>query len=388
MSSTIFNLTSIQNSFTNWLAGSTKAGHLTTKNVSHIVDAFNAVIKKKGNLQDFETKVQKMQNHFKTPQATAALIVNEAKKALGNNKNKAKKPTTTAVSHNAKKWLQNYDSNKNDPAAQKKMRAEIFKETQSACKNGFLVGGKELKISKTALKKMQDGTKVIVTPSAIKAKANKQKTDVEVINDVTSGVAQDLQKKGFKVVILNMANKDTPGGGAKSGARAQEECLFRESNAFQSLYPSENSTLAKQLQNGKYEVPEFGAIYSPSVTLLRKPQEAGFAFQKPFEVDMISNAAYNLSNGVLQHYKSKMKAKIRAILRVADGTGHDAVVLGAHGCGAFKNDPQVVSKLFKKVLKEPEFSGVFRKVAFAIIDDQNSNGNLATFKKAFKNFKM
>ncbi len=379
MASTLFNLSSIPKTFTHWLDNSKKAGHFTKENVKHIVKAFKDVMEKKGSLKDFEAELHKMKQHFKTPKNTINHVVKQAEKAVGKN--------GKAVEHDAKQWLHAFGKNAKDPAVQKKMKAEIFKQTKLAAKNGFLVDGKETKIAKDAIKKMQKETKVIFSPSPITV-AGKHKTDVEVVNSDTLNATHDLQKKGFRVVFLNMANETRPGGGAESGASAQEECIFRVSNAYLSLYPTENTTLAKKLKNGKYHIPEFGAIYTPAVTIFRKSQEEGFTFRKPYEADMISNAAYNLSKGMPKNYDSNMKAKIRAILRVAAGTGHDAVVLGAHGCGAFKNDPKVVSKLFKEVLKESEFKGQFRKVVFAVIDDQNSNGNLATFQKAFKKFAM
>merc|ERR1719386_655357 len=43
------------------------------------------------------------------------------------------------------------------------------------------------------------------------------------------------------------------------------------------------------------------------------------------------------------------------------------VVLGAWGCGVFKNDPATVASIFKKQLHGP-FKGYFRKVVFAVLD--------------------
>ena len=42
----------------------------------------------------------------------------------------------------------------------------------------------------------------------------------------------------------------------------------------------------------------------------------------------------------------------RAVYRAAYDNGHDALVLGAMGCGAFGNDPKKVSQLFYDILKE------------------------------------
>lgn len=83
------------------------------------------------------------------------------------------------------------------------------------------------------------------------------------------------------------------------------------------------------------------------------------------------------------------KRKIRTILRIALDNNHTKLVLGALGCGAFKNPPSHVARLFKEVLEEPEFIGAFEEICFAILDDGNSgrdhnpNGNLKPFADVF-----
>jgi uncharacterized protein (TIGR02452 family) len=51
------------------------------------------------------------------------------------------------------------------------------------------------------------------------------------------------------------------------------------------------------------------------------------------------------------------------------------IILGAWGCGVFKNDPDVISKLFYKILVIEGYSNYFDSVVFAIINDRNSVGN-------------
>eukprot|EP00969_Alexandrium_andersonii_P204739 9047884-Alexandrium_andersonii.AAC.1 len=50
-----------------------------------------------------------------------------------------------------------------------------------------------------------------------------------------SVVAQEYAEQGHRVVVLNMAAKGRPGGGAKQGNGAQEENLHRRSGAFRFL---------------------------------------------------------------------------------------------------------------------------------------------------------
>ena len=45
---------------------------------------------------------------------------------------------------------------------------------------------------------------------------------------------------------------------------------------------------------------------------------------------------------------------------------HDSLVLGAFGCGVFKNDPFTVAKIFRQHLESTEFKNSFKKIIFAI----------------------
>jgi uncharacterized protein (TIGR02452 family) len=62
-----------------------------------------------------------------------------------------------------------------------------------------------------------------------------------------------------------------------------------------------------------------------------------------------------------------MAARILKVLAIAAGHGHDALVLGAWGCGVFGNDCQEIADLFHQALTDP-YRGVFAQVSFAIVD--------------------
>ena len=60
-----------------------------------------------------------------------------------------------------------------------------------------------------------------------------------------------------------------------------------------------------------------------------------------------------------------MNERMHQILALACSKGHDAVVLGAWGCGVFQNDPSVVAAQWAQLLRGP-FKNRFRKVCFAV----------------------
>lgn len=78
-----------------------------------------------------------------------------------------------------------------------------------------------------------------------------------------------------------------------------------------------------------------------------------------------------------------MKNKIRTIYRIALSNGHDSLVAGAFGCGAFRLPADKVAALFDEILKETEFKNKFKEVVFAILDKDGENGKFAPFYKSF-----
>lgn len=76
------------------------------------------------------------------------------------------------------------------------------------------------------------------------------------------------------------------------------------------------------------------------------------------------------------------ESRIAKVLRVAAFHGHEALVLGAWGCGAFGNDPALVAHRFREALTGP-FAGVFSDVVFAITDAKRDRHCLGPFEAAF-----
>jgi uncharacterized protein (TIGR02452 family) len=69
-----------------------------------------------------------------------------------------------------------------------------------------------------------------------------------------------------------------------------------------------------------------------------------------------------------QQIESVMKERIRYILDVAATNGHRTLVLGAYGCGVFRNDPVDVARYFHEVLVQENFRQSFDQIVFAVLD--------------------
>ena len=101
-------------------------------------------------------------------------------------------------------------------------------------------------------------------------------------------------------------------------------------------------------------------------------------------VDVITIAAPNLRNLTIgdEELFNLQESRRRHMFTVVAHHGAEIFVTGAFGCGAFKNNPEVVAEAYKKVL--PEFDGFFKEVVFAIYCRPQETINFDTFKRILK----
>jgi uncharacterized protein (TIGR02452 family) len=193
------------------------------------------------------------------------------------------------------------------------------------------------------------------------------KSNISVINSDTVSAALDFSLLG-KTVLLNMASYKRPGGGVRNGARAQEECLFRCSN------------LSEVIPTSHYPLQEDECVYTSAGVFFK---DFNYNYTTPTEIDVITMAAINLNGFELTDFKQYIKTnkdKIRLMLSLAIKNEVKNIILGAWGCGVFKNNPVQIATFFKEVLDEG-YNSHFDNVVFAIINDHNSvDNNLEIFK--------
>jgi uncharacterized protein (TIGR02452 family) len=72
------------------------------------------------------------------------------------------------------------------------------------------------------------------------------------------------------------------------------------------------------------------------------------------------------------------------ILGLAAYYGCDDLILGAWGCGVFRNDPATITKMFADfLLPEGKFWGRFKSVIFSVLDTSKQQNIFAEFEKYF-----
>ena len=132
-------------------------------------------------------------------------------------------------------------------------------------------------------------------------------------------------------------------------------------------------------------------VYIPNV-LVFKSDDNVFSqtlYEKDwYNIDVISCAAHNQRAYKVKYEELKKinYFKIKSIIECAVENNVDNLILGAFGCGAFGNDPQLVSKTFKKVLIDEEYYKYFENVHFAIFTALNETINLNEFNKTFEKY--
>ena len=204
---------------------------------------------------------------------------------------------------------------------------------------------------------------------------------VEVTGESTLAAARRLSGSCRSVVCLNFASARSPGGGFINGARAQEESLCRASALYPTLiahpaYYDANRACRELLYTD-------WAIHSPAVPVFRDDREE--LSPEPFRASFVTMPAPNLggSRPLPQALvDSTFRRRIAMVLALCSERGHDAVVLGAWGCGAFRNQAAAVAPLFREALDERPLLVGIERVVFAVLDAERDRGNRAAFETA------
>jgi uncharacterized protein (TIGR02452 family) len=203
-----------------------------------------------------------------------------------------------------------------------------------------------------------------------------RETRVKVVNDTTLSVAKQLTTSDERTAVLNFANGVEPGGGFLNGSLAQEETLCRSSALHATL---EGDPMYEA--HRKLEIPMASSnwiIRSPSVPVFRK--DDGSPEDAPWNLTFLTCAAPFAPHVGQPRSHELLDTRIQRVLEVAASRGHTSLILGAWGCGAFQNDPEVVAGLFRKHLEN--FAGHFREIVFAVTDWSEERRRFGPFARA------
>ena len=203
---------------------------------------------------------------------------------------------------------------------------------------------------------------------------------VELRNETTlSAVLRLANRESTGVGVLNFASARNPGGGFLNGALAQEESLAVAS----SLYESQLRCSRYYEANRAFRSMVYtdSAIWSPDVVFFRN--DTGALLESPVVASVLTLPAVNFGQVLAkgedaESAKRAMKRRMKIALATFADHACEVVVLGAYGCGVFRNDPVDVATWWDELLAQ--YGGCFRRVVFAVLDRTPGRKTMAAFE--------
>lgn len=254
----------------------------------------------------------------------------------------------------------------------------------------YKVNNKEIDISEQ-IDESIEGT-ILYKPdvsfdSRIKPLDQKRRGHIEVVNETTLHaairLAKDLNVPQDEIVVLNFASARNPGGGFDKGANAQEESIARQSSLIVSIAQESVSEMYNYNKKEKSLLYSDYMIYTPSAVIFRDDEEK--YLNEPFLTNVITCPAANLKEYQgsvnMDEVHRVMLQRCRKIIQVAILNDNTSIVLGAFGCGVFKNSPADVANYFRTILIDEHYIDFFDEVVFAIINGPNAH--FTTFQNIF-----
>lgn len=270
-------------------------------------------------------------------------------------------------------------------ALHRSARARVARETLEACERGSYVAPSGAVVSlREPLARAVAAT--VCADAAPAPAAPRGETVVEVVNETTLAAVEALAAaRAGGLGCLNFASAKNPGGGFLGGAEAQEESLARSSGLYPCLLTQQDAFYAPNRANRSTLYLD-RVVVSPFVPFFRR--DDGAWLEAPHLATVLTAPAPNL--GALRQHRSPEVALVPETLRrrgalvlgLAAAHGVRRLVLGAWGCGVFRNDPAEVAATFARLLRGA-YAGAFERVVFGVYDRSRDKATLHAFERAF-----
>lgn len=266
-------------------------------------------------------------------------------------------------------------------------RKAIANETVAAILAGrYHYQGKEVDFS--AKQAYSERNSILITPEEGQAILEKfhplpkgKGARLAVVAQSTVGAILDLAKEPGEIGVLNFASGKNPGGGFLNGANAQEESLAASSGLYGSLLIHSEYYEANR-QCGHMCYTDHG-IYSPQVVFFR--DERFQLLAEPVLASVLTMPAVNYGQVLLKgedatSAKEVMQHRMALVLVIFAHFGLKRLILGAYGCGVFRNDPLDVATWWRDLLIDQGYGTLFDEVVFAILDGSKTQHCLKAFE--------
>lgn len=184
--------------------------------------------------------------------------------------------------------------------------------------------------------------------------------------------------------VLNFASARNPGGGFLNGAKAQEETLTISSALYPTLTAHEEYYRENRAQRSMMYL-DYG-IYSPEVVFFR--DEALQLTETPVKASVLTLPAVNMGQARLKgenaaKAKQVMRRRMRLALAIFAEQEARHLVLGAYGCGVFRNDPREIAMWWREHLEEG-MGQYFDSIFHAVFDHSRDKNCISAFQSQYR----
>ena len=278
----------------------------------------------------------------------------------------------------------------------RKRNAEIFMDTEYRYQTDEKL--------KSVIENSVREQKLILAGDSVDVEIGEKHAGKVIVSGKRTLEASELYaKQGKKVCVLNFASATNPGGGVVHGSSAQEESICRCST----LYPC----LDLHEMWNRFYVPHRMAdnplynddcIFTPAVKVFKSDTNFPELMQESewWDVDVLTCAAPNLrrmpsnlmnpnvgskkADVTYEELKGLLTSRIQRIFEVAIASKAEVLILGAFGCGAFRNPPKVVAEVFAEFTEK--YRECFDVIEYAVFHVEHARMNYEAFKDEMKRF--
>ncbi|WP_236898568.1 TIGR02452 family protein [Clostridium beijerinckii] len=270
----------------------------------------------------------------------------------------------------------------------KNLRIEAAQNTLKYLKNGYyIVKDKRLDIADVHKKSVKES--ILISPEEGDALVEKykdskvnKKANIKVKNISTVKAVLDLVSENLKEIgVLNFASAKNPGGGFLNGALAQEESIAIGTGLYDTQLKNEKYYLENR--NCKTRMYTDYIIYSPEVVFIRDDELN--LLEQWVTANIITAPAVNYGQVLLKGEnetlaKKVMKIRMRKVLALFVNAGNKNLILGAYGCGVFRNDPKLIAEYWRELLINENFISYFDNIIFAVLDNSKKQNCIKAFE--------
>lgn len=241
------------------------------------------------------------------------------------------------------------------------------------------------------------------------------KMKIDIMHETTLDCAYRLTQEygnNINIAMLNFSSAKNPGGGWDTGAIAQEESIARSSTLIPTLEKYQTEFYDYHKYQKKTMLYSHALIYSPDIIFMKHGN--GCQIERDdgyYKCNVITspavNAGYYVKRAKTQDYMMQkyggdpeqftkeemawnvveniMRERISRVFELAMKYDNKYLILGAWGCGVFKNEPNMIAKIFAEVIRD-RYYNTFEHIVFAILDHpkkQTINKFIYEFEKIF-----